>query len=243
MNRYGLIGKNIGYSFSENYFSEKFKTENIRDSVYKNFDLQDISELKSVLNNVSLKGLNITIPYKEAVIPFLDELSLEAEKIKAVNVIQFKVDKLIGHNTDIYGFEHSFKPHLESFHRKALILGSGGASKAVQYVLQKNNINFQVVSRKSSYKTISYNELTKDLFSKYLVIINCTPLGTFPHVEQKPPIPYSFLTNRHYLYDLVYNPDETLFMKEGIKRGTTVENGLKMLKLQAEKSWEIWQSK
>ncbi len=243
MNTYGLIGKNISYSFSENYFSEKFKRESISNTVYKNFDLQDISEFSQLLQNTTLKGLNVTIPYKELIIPFLDQLSPEAEKIKAVNVIKFDDGKLIGHNSDIYGFEQSFNEKLKPHHQKALILGTGGASKAIQYVFQKNNIAFQIVSRKSSLETITYNQLTQELLSEYLVIINCTPLGTFPKIDQKPPIPYQFLTNHHYLYDLVYNPTETLFMKEGLKRNASVKNGLKMLELQAEKAWEIWHSK
>ncbi|APD07765.1 shikimate dehydrogenase [Flavobacteriaceae bacterium UJ101] len=243
MNTYGLIGKNISYSFSENYFSEKFKRESISNTVYKNFDLQDISEFSQLLQNTTLKGLNVTIPYKELIIPFLDQLSPEAEKIKAVNVIKFDDGKLIGHNSDIYGFEQSFKEKLKPHHQKALILGTGGASKAIQYALQKNNIAFQIVSRKSSLETITYNQLTQELLSEYLVIINCTPLGTFPKIDQKPSIPYQFLTNHHYLYDLVYNPTETLFMKEGLKRNASVKNGLKMLELQAEKAWEIWHSK
>lgn len=243
MNTYGLIGKNISYSFSEAYFSEKFKKESIPDSIYKTFDLQDISAFPKLLENTTLKGLNVTIPYKEQIIPFLDQLSPEAEKIKAVNVIEFNEGKLIGHNSDSYGFERSFKENLQVYHQKALILGSGGASKAIQYVLKKMMIDFQMVSRKSSSKSITYDNLTQEILSDHLIIINCTPLGTFPNTSEKPPIPYQFLTHRHYLYDLVYNPNETSFMKEGIKKGATVKNGLKMLELQAEKAWDIWQSK
>ncbi len=243
MKTYGLIGKNIAYSFSEKYFSEKFEKESVQNCTYKNFDLQNISELTTLLKNITPAGLNVTIPYKEVVIPFLDQLSNEAKKIKAVNVIQFKKDQLIGHNTDIFGFEKSFIKDLKPHHKKALILGTGGASKAIQYVLKKNDIDFQMVSRKSSDETITYDELTKTIFSDYLIIINCTPLGTFPNIKQKPPLSYSFLTQYHYLFDLVYNPNETLFMKEGIKKNATVKNGLEMLELQAEKAWEIWQSK
>ncbi len=243
MRTYGLIGKNIAYSFSEKYFSEKFERESIQNCLYRNFDLQNISELTTLLKSITPAGLNVTIPYKEAVIPFLDQLSPEAKKIKAANVIQFKKNQLVGHNTDIFGFEKSFIKDLKPHHQKALILGTGGASKAIQYVLKKNDIDFQMVSRKASDETITYDELTETVFSDYLMIINCTPLGTFPNINQKPPLPYPFLTQHHYLFDLVYNPNETLFMKEGIKKNATVKNGLEMLALQAEKAWEIWQSK
>ncbi len=244
MNTYGLIGKNISYSFSERYFSEKFKRESIPNSIYKTFDLQAIEEFKTLLQNTpALCGLNVTIPYKEVVIPFLDELSPEAKEIKAVNVIQFQKNKLIGHNSDCYGFEESFKEDRQPHHQKALILGTGGASKAIQYVFRKNAISFQIVSRKASEKTISYEQLNHDIMANYHIIVNCTPLGTYPATDQKPPIPYSLLTPHHYLYDLVYNPSQTLFLKEGLNKGATVKNGLKMLELQAEKAWEIWQSK
>ncbi|MFV0238117.1 MAG: shikimate dehydrogenase family protein [Flavobacteriales bacterium] len=243
MNSYGLIGKNITYSFSEAYFSKKFKIESIYNTVYKTFDLQDLSQFPKLLQDTTLKGLNVTIPYKEAIIPFLDQLSPEAKKIKAVNVVKFKNGQLIGHNSDVYGFEQSFIKNLKPYHQKALILGTGGASKAIQYVLKKHNIPFQIVSRQLSSNIISYDCITQELLSEHLVIINCTPLGTFPNTHQKPPIPYQFLTKNHYLYDLVYNPCKTLFMEEGLKKNATVKNGLKMLELQAEKAWEIWQSK
>lgn len=244
MKTYGLIGKNISYSFSERYFSDKFKKENIENTIYKTFDLQNIEAFKTLLHNTpSLCGLNVTIPYKEAVIPFLDKLSPEATEIKAVNVIQFQNNKLIGYNSDCYGFEQSFKEKQQPHHQKALILGTGGASKAIQYIFQKNHIPFQIISRKASEKNLSYEQLNQEIMTEHQIIVNCTPLGTHPATDQKPPIPYAYLTAQHYLYDLVYNPSQTLFLNEGFNKGATIQNGLKMLELQAEKAWEIWQSK
>ncbi len=243
METYGLIGKNISYSFSETYFSKKFKKENILNSVYKTFDINEIKDLTSLLEDKNLSGLNVTIPYKESVIQYLDELSPEAKEIGSVNVIKFKEGKLIGYNSDIYGFEKSFKKNLKLIHKKALILGTGGASKAIQYVLTRNNISYKIVSRNNNKGVISYDKLNKEIISEYLIIINCTPLGTFPNTHQKPNIPYKYITNNHYLYDLVYNPPITNFIKEGLNKKSITENGLKMLEQQAEKAWEIWQSK
>ncbi len=243
METYGLIGKNISYSFSETYFSRKFKKENILNSVYKTFDINEINDLTSLLEDKNLSGLNVTIPYKESVIQYLDELSPEAKEIGSVNVIKFKEGKLIGYNSDIYGFEKSFKKKLKLIHKKALILGTGGASKAIQYVLTRNNISYKIVSRNNNKGVISYANLDKEIISEYLIIINCTPLGTFPNTDQKPNIPYKYITNNHYLYDLVYNPPITNFIKEGLNKKSITENGLKMLEQQAEKAWEIWQSK
>lgn len=241
--KYGLIGKNISYSFSKQYFTDRFSMLDLKDHSYQNFDLQSIEEFPEVIRNTSnLKGLNVTIPYKEVIIDFLDELDAVAKEIGAVNTIKIgNSKKLKGFNTDAYGFENSLKPLLKKHHKKALILGTGGASKAIYHVLNKLKIAPLFVSRHPKKENeASYKSLSESLLREYTVIINCTPLGTHPDVEQHPDIPYQYLTTRHLLYDLIYNPAETSFMKKGKKQGCTVCNGLKMLKLQAEKSWEIW---
>ncbi|NRD23901.1 shikimate dehydrogenase [Winogradskyella litoriviva] len=240
--KFGLLGRDISYSFSRGYFAKKFEKENLPHT-YVNFDLQTIDELKEVIDNTpNLKGINVTIPYKEQVITFLDKLNKTAEKIGAVNTIRFtKNNKLVGYNTDYYGFKNSLKPHLKSHHKKALILGTGGASKAIAYALKKLKIQFDFVSR--SHKkgvTFSYNDLTERIISEYTIIINCTPLGTFPNIEECPTIPYKGITEHHILYDLIYNPEQTKFLNYGFKKGSTTINGLEMLRLQAEKSWKIW---
>ena len=237
----GLIGRNISYSFSAGYFANKFKKLNLANYEYRNFDLASIDELQQILkNNSNLKGFNVTIPYKEEIIPLLDEIHPEALKIGAVNTVKIQNGKLIGYNTDCYGFETSLLPKLESWHKKALILGTGGASKAIAYVLDKNEIKYSFVSRNSEKATFTYKELNKNIVSEYQLIINCTPLGTHPDITKKPDIPYISLTNRHLLYDLIYNPSETTFLLHGKNAGATIINGLKMLELQAEKAWEIW---
>jgi len=243
MRRFGLIGKNISYSFSESYFNSKFKNEGIEDATYQNLDIQTISELTTILSKTdNLKGLNVTIPYKEEVIPFLDKLNKKAKKIGAVNTIKINENgKLIGYNTDCYGFKKSLKPLLKSNHTKAIILGTGGASKAVAFTLKELEIEYIYVSRKPSELTkITYNNLTQDLIKTHHIIINCSPVGTFPNIEQYPKIPYEAITNHHILYDLIYNPEETKFLKLGKENSATTINGLKMLKLQAEKAWRIW---
>lgn len=241
MRKFGLIGKNISYSFSENYFNKKFKTENIIDSSYQNFDLVTIEDFKTLSKDKTIRGFNVTIPYKEAIIPLLDGLNNKASQIGAVNTIKItKHGKLKGFNTDYYGFEKSLKPLLENHHKKALILGTGGASKAVAYALDRLNISYQFVSRTAKNNILSYEDITKDLLSKYHIIINCTPLGTFPNIENCPNIPYSYTTSQHLFYDLIYNPAETEFLKRGKNQGTKIKNGLEMLELQAEKSWKIW---
>lgn len=241
-NLYGLLGRNISYSFSRGYFSEKFERENIKDSFYTNFDIPEITEFKQLINNNSnLKGMNVTIPYKEVVIPFLDELNETAAAIGAVNTIQFKDGKLIGHNTDYYGFQKSIEPFINpKIHHKALILGTGGASKAVLYVMQLLGIKATLVSRTPQAGQLMYSALSKEIMNNYQIIINTTPLGTFPKVDDKPNIPYEYLGAQHLLFDLIYNPSETSFLSEGKKRGTTIANGQRMLQLQAEKAWEIW---
>ncbi len=242
VHRFGLIGRKIDYSFSRKFFSDKFEREQLPYS-YENFDLDRIEEFPEVLNKYpDLKGLNVTIPYKEAIIPFLDELHITAKKIGAVNTIKFtKTGRLKGYNTDAYGFRKSLEPYLKSHHRKALILGTGGASKAITYVLQRKKIEFQLVSRKGSGKGIlNYQELDPELIRDHKLIINCTPLGTFPDIHACPDIPYSGLTDKHLLYDLVYNPVKTTFMERGLTSGAQAYNGLRMLELQALKAWAIW---
>lgn len=243
-NRFGLIGKDISYSFSKKYFTEKFSDMGMDDHSYENFDLQAIEDFKSLVeNNKNLKGLNVTIPYKEAVIPYLTDLDKQAKRIGAVNTIQFTDSGLKGFNTDAYGFQTTLLPYLKSHHKKALILGSGGASKAVAYVLGELGIVHTFVSRKPMDNQIGYQDLNEKVMQEFTVLVNCTPLGTSPNVEQKPDIPYTYLTNKHFLFDLIYNPEKTAFLKEGEIRGASISNGLRMLQLQADKAWEIWQGK
>lgn len=240
MRTFGLIGKSLQHSFSPRYFSEKFNKENIVNAEYLPFELEDISVFKDLLSSQkNLKGLNVTIPYKEVVIPFLDELSIAASTIGAVNTISFKDCKLIGDNTDVIGFKNSLTPLLKSSHKKALILGTGGASKAIQYVLNELSIPFQLVSRNSSKKTISYQD-SNDLIKSHTLIVNTTPLGTFPNLEESPKIAYEKVTTNHLMYDLVYNPEVTSFMKKSALNGATIKNGYEMLVMQAEASWKIW---
>lgn len=252
--RYGLIGFPLEHSFSPSYFKEKFIAENISDAEYKLFPLSFTQELNVLIENEpTLLGLNVTIPYKESVIPFLDEISEEAKQIGAVNCIKIvrkksesengkeseESIKLVGYNTDVYGFEQSLLPHLRS-NLKALILGSGGSSKAVRFVLNKLQIPFCLVSRNRTENCVSYKQLDEQVMSSYRLIINTTPLGLFPNTESYPDIPYQHLNERNILYDLIYNPEETEFMRRGKQKRATVIGGLKMLQLQADKSWEIW---
>lgn len=237
MRKFGLIGKNIAYSFSESYFNDKFRKESILDSAYQLFDLKSISEIDELFQLENLKGFNVTIPYKEEIISYLDKLSPEAEKIGAVNCVKIQNNKKIGFNTDAFGFENSLKPLLEKHHQKALILGDGGAAKAVKFVLAKFRIDYQSVTRKGELK---FSDLNQEIISTHQLIINCTPIGTFPDLETSPDIPYEFLTDSHLLYDLIYNPEKTKFLQLGETPGAKIKNGYEMLVLQAEKSWEIW---
>ncbi|MET3731579.1 shikimate dehydrogenase family protein [Moheibacter stercoris] len=239
MKEFGLIGRNISYSFSEKYFAEKFQKENISDSTYQIFDLDSIEEVEQLFRNPNLIGLNVTIPYKEAILPYLDELDHVAQEIGAVNCVKIINGRRIGFNTDAYGFEKSLEPLLEFCHQDALILGDGGAAKAVKFCLNKHLINFKTVTRQGDLK---FSDLTDELISNHLLIINCTPIGTFPKVDAYPDIPYNSISSQHLLYDLIYNPDKTEFLKRGEKKGAKIKNGLEMLILQAEKSWEIWNS-
>jgi len=239
--RFGLVGRNISYSFSQGYFTQKFKTLGLAHHTYENFDLQNIAEIQSLFKNTEdLKGLNVTIPYKEEVIPYLNSLSKKAKKIGAVNTIKFSKKGLKGFNTDVYGFKKSIAPFLKAHHRKALILGTGGASKAVAFVFEELGIDYKFVSRKAAPERFSYSDINEEILSTYSVLVNCTPLGTFPNIDDRPELPYRYLTEKHLLFDLIYNPEKTAFLKAGEKRGATILNGLKMLELQAEKAWRIW---
>ncbi|PWG06387.1 shikimate dehydrogenase family protein [Polaribacter aquimarinus] len=241
---FGLLGKNISYSFSRGYFTKKFENLGLKKHKYVNFDLQNIDELPKVLkkNKDTLNGINVTIPYKEEVMQYLDKLDETAKEIGAVNTIKFtKRGNLKGYNTDVVGFENSIYPFFKKHHKRALILGTGGASKAVAYALKKNDIKVKFVSRNpNGKKQISYLDITEEVLKKYTVIVNCTPLGTSPDIEKCPNIPYEFLTEKHLLFDLIYNPEVTTFLKKGLKKGATIKNGHKMLELQAEESWRIW---
>ena len=241
-NRYGLLGRDISYSFSQKYFSEKFEALNLLDHRYDNFDLQSIEEFPAVIQNTQLKGLNVTIPYKEEILPFLSEIDEQAKTIGAVNTIKFTKKGLKGFNTDAYGFQKSLEPFLQKHHKKALILGTGGASKAICFVLDQLGIENTFVSRKTKQGMFSYAQLDQNIMEDHTIIINCTPLGTFPEIDKKPEIPYHFINKKHFLFDLVYNPVKTSFLIAGERNGASICNGLKMLELQADKAWEIWNS-
>lgn len=241
MRKFGLIGRNISYSFSRQFFSEKFRREGIA-ATYENFDLQEIEDFPQILaENPRLEGLNVTIPYKQAIFPFLDILHPVAKEIGAVNTIKISAEgKLMGYNTDFFGFAEALKPHLKAHHKKALILGTGGASKAVDYALHTLDIETRFVSRSASRNAISYTDLSQAMLEEYSVVVNTTPLGTFPQTEEHPSLPAEFLTSRHLLFDLIYNPPKTALMSLAEARGATVINGQEMLELQAKKAWEIW---
>lgn len=241
-NLFGLIGRNISYSFSAGYFKDKFEQLGLKNHYYQNFDLGSIEELPEMLKKYThLKGFNVTIPYKEQIIALLHSIDEEAAKIGAVNTVKINDGMLRGYNTDAYGFETSLLDFLQSWHTDALILGTGGASKAIAHVLKKKGIRYHFVSRKTSKNTIIYKDLKAATIKSHLLIINCTPLGTFPRVEERPEIPYDAVTQKHLFYDLIYNPEETTFLKLGKEHGASICNGLRMLELQAEKAWNIWQ--
>ena len=246
MEKYGLIGYPLKHSFSMSYFNEKFTAESI-DAEYVNFEIPSIKEFPDIIKfHPDLQGLNVTIPYKEQVISYLDELGPNAKIIGAVNVIKFvrrkgKKLKLIGYNSDILGFKQSIEPLLEEHHKKALILGTGGSSKAIYHGLQQLGVEAVFVSREPQPGEISYTDLSDRIMQEHTIIVNCTPVGMFPKMDIAPEIPYKYLTNKHLLYDLLYNPDETLFLKNGKAQGAVVKNGLEMLLLQAFESWNFWQ--
>ena len=239
--KFGLVGKAISYSFSRGYFEEKFKNLDLPHHSYENFDLDTIEEFPALYANTQyLKGLNVTIPYKEAVIPYLDALDDSEKEIGAVNTIKITKKGLKGYNTDAYGFQMSLEPFLKTHHNNALILGTGGASKAIAYVLKKLNINFKFVSRTGKNSGLSYEDLNPEIINENALIINCSPVGTYPDIKAKPAIQYSGISEKHLLYDLIYNPEQTAFLTKGKKQGAQICNGLRMLELQAEKAWEIW---
>ncbi|RLD28705.1 MAG: shikimate dehydrogenase [Bacteroidetes bacterium] len=243
MSKFGLIGKDIEYSFSKSYFTNKFDSESLPHS-YQNFDIKSIDKILDIVkSNQDLIGLNVTIPYKEAVIPYLDKLDSKAEKIGAVNTIKIAKDgKLSGYNTDYYGFQKSIKPYLKPNHKKGLILGTGGASKAIAFALKSLGIECSYVSRTDSKNaTFTYQTLTEEIIENHHIIVNCTPLGTYPNTNTCPPIPYDAISKSHLLYDLIYNPEETKFLTIGKLKGAKICNGLVMLELQADKAWEVWQ--
>lgn len=247
MDKYGLIGYPLGHSFSKNFFNEKFENEDI-DAQYLNFELPNIESLPEVIDmNPELKGLNVTIPYKEKVISYLDYISPEARAIGAVNVIRVthkgKNVVLRGYNSDVIGFTKSIEPLLDRYHKKALILGTGGASKAINYGLRSLGLETVSVSRFKRPGTIQYDEITPEVIKEYNVIVNCTPVGMYPKVDACPQLPYEAMDSHTLLYDLIYNPDQTLFLQKGAERGATVKNGLEMLLLQAFASWEFWNGK
>ena len=238
--KFGLIGKNIEYSFSKKYFSEKFKKENL-DCTYSNFDIENISQIESILQKNGISGYNVTIPYKQEIIKFLDEIDEVAKAIGAVNTIKKIDNKNIGFNTDSIGFEKSLIPLIENKKLdSALILGAGGAAKAVKYVLKKLKINYSTVSRKEGKSEFIYENLNDVIINRFKMIINCSPVGTFPNINKCPNIPYKHLTKEHVLYDLVYNPIESLFLRRGRELGCKTKNGLEMLEIQANESWRIW---
>lgn len=240
--QFGLIGRNISYSFSKKYFTDKFEQNFFDNCNYTNYDLESIREFPKLIENTKgLVGLNVTIPYKESILPYLDKISKKAKKIGAVNCITIsKKKKLKGYNTDFYGFKKSLKPLLKSHHTKALILGTGGASKAVAFALKRLNIEYDFVSRNPNEYEFSYEELNAEIFSEYTIIINTTPVGTHPNIENYPAIDYSLFTPKHIAYDLIYNPEKTAFLKKAKAQGATIKNGYDMLIFQAEKGWEIW---
>ncbi|MBC8155401.1 MAG: shikimate dehydrogenase [Bacteroidetes bacterium] len=246
MNVYGLIGYPLTHSFSKKYFAEKFAREGITDSRYDLFELPDVSALPALLRTPGLRGLNVTIPHKQAVLPYLDRLDASAQKVGAVNVIKLEADgSRTGYNSDYYGFRQSLEDWLRALDVasdgvQALVLGTGGASKAVSAVLTDLDIRFRLVSRTAAPDQLVYNQLP-DVIHTHRLVINTSPVGTYPHADEAPDLPYAQLTDRHLLYDLVYNPAETLFMRRGRERGAATHNGLRMLELQAEKAWEIWQ--
>lgn len=243
MRTFGLIGYPLSHSFSKSYFAEKFSAEKINDCRYENFPLQSINDFSALVTSENtLAGLNVTIPYKEAIIALLSELEEAAKNIGAVNTINFSSGKMMGYNTDYIGFLRSLKPLLKPHHQKALILGTGGSSKAVQYALQLLNISYSFVSRKALPNGFTYENLNAEILQSHSIIINTTPLGMFPETAACPNIPYHLLNEKHVLFDLIYNPSETLFLQQGKQQGATIINGLSMLKIQAEESWKIWNS-
>ena len=242
IDKYGLIGKDISYSFSKKFFTRKFINEGLNNCSYENYDINSISELLEVINDTKIKGLNVTIPYKESVIELLNHIDPIAKKIGAVNTIKIdKQNKLLGYNTDYIGFKQSLESNISN-QKRALILGTGGASKAIVYALKTLNITTLLVSRKKREESITYEDISNQIIKDHTIIINCTPLGTYPNIEECPKIPYQYITERHLCYDLIYNPIKTKFLILSEKEGASIINGNEMLENQAIESWKIWNS-
>lgn len=243
MRKFGLIGLPLTHSFSKQFFTEKFEKEQITDCQYENYPLEKIEDLPALLAaNRDIVGLNVTIPYKREVIPFLTDVAPAVKKTGACNCIRIDGKKRVGYNTDVIGFHLSLMPHLRVQHQRALILGTGGASAAVEFVLEQIAMPYMLVSRNPGTNSIGYDQINEDLMESHTLIVNTTPLGTFPAVETYPPIPYEYVTDQHFLYDMVYNPAETIFLQRGREKGATVLNGMDMLIGQANASWDIWKS-
>lgn len=239
--RFGLIGKSLKHSFSKDYFSKKFRNLDI-DASYENFELNDVSQISALLEQ-NISGLNVTIPYKESVLPYLDGLAESAERIGAVNTIKFINGRAIGHNTDVYGFRQMIKPYLEGKHHKAMILGTGGASKAVKFVLEDIGLETLTISRNPVQGQYPYEDINEQMMLACGVIVNCTPVGMYPDVLKSPAVPFGFINGNHLVIDLIYNPVQTVLLRSAAERGAKILNGLTMLEQQAEKSWEIWNEK
>ena len=243
MRRFGLLGFPLTHSFSQKYFTQKFEKLGLRDCVYENFSIQYIQDFTQILESRNdLRGFNITIPHKKHVLSFLNEVSEVVKEIGACNCVHIKNGQLIGHNTDAIAFEQSLSPFLQSHHKSALVLGTGGASAAIVFVLKKMGIDFQFISRTNSENAINYESVNEEILAFHHLIINTTPVGMFPNTEDFPNLPYQFITKQHHLYDLIYNPLETKFLEKGRLQGATIQNGQEMLVLQAEESWRIWNS-
>ena len=242
MRTYGLIGFPLTHSFSSKYFADKFSLEGIIDCIYKNFPLENIKEFPVLLRAETLSGLNVTIPHKESIIEYLDEIEDTARAIGAVNCIKFINGRSVGYNTDVFGFGESLKHFIGNIELNALILGTGGSSKAVAFALKQMNIPYQLVTRTAKTNCISYNDVTEDIIFSHKLIINTTPVGMFPDTDNAPALPYQYLTSGHFLYDLIYDPAKTEFLRQGSTYGAQTKNGIEMLQLQAERSWGIWNS-
>lgn len=241
MKRYGLIGRTLTHSFSKTFFAKKFLEEGIADCVYDNFELATIDGFPQLLQkNPDLKGLNITIPYKEEVLPFLTGSNSIVKEIGACNCIRIDGSSVVGYNTDVIGFWRSLQPRLKRHHKRALVLGTGGAAKAIRYVLHQLSIDYRMVSRRKGLQEMGYEDLGEEVLADYHLIINTTPLGMYPNVDADPPIPYEYITRKHFLYDVIYNPEKTKFLEQGERRGAQICNGYEMLIEQAEESWRIW---
>jgi shikimate dehydrogenase len=244
MKRYGLIGYPLSHSFSQRYFTEKFAKESIEGVVYENYSIAQIDQLKNILEQQhDLCGFNVTIPYKKEVLAFLSSASPVVEEMGACNCVKIENGRLVGHNTDVVGFEQSLLPYLKAHHQRALVLGTGGAAAAVAYVFRQREIPFQYVSRTKSATSLAYDDLDEDLMRNHTLVINTTPLGMSPLVDQYPPIPFQWINEQHHCFDLIYNPAETLFLQKAKAAGASIQNGAEMLVIQAEESWRIWNEK